>query len=243
MASAETYRDIFQVIRKTEQDSLDWDMDTLKLEAGCQRLLFLNAHAINTAASNPEFRRSLLESDYLLRDGIGLEMALRFLDLRKTENLNGTDLIPKILDRFRMRKIAVWGSSEEALEKLRQRLESEGYTDLTAMQHGFHDDAFYINEYQKTRPEILVLCMGMPRQEILARKLRDTGHGCLIICGGGWANFHSGHIKRAPAFLRRNKLEWLHRLAKEPLRVGKRYTIGVFYYFVYIYLARKYRNN
>ena len=237
--AADRYRDIFRIFEKTEQDSLSWNLDGLAPGSGIHRLMFLNAHAVTTAAGDDAFARALLNSDHLLRDGVGTEIAFKALGLRPTENLNGTDLIHRILDRLKTRRIAVWGSSEAALEKLRQRLEGEGFANLAPMQHGFHDDAFYIDEFREVRPEIVVLCMGMPRQELLAGKLEPSDHACLVICAGGWANFHSGHIARAPKLFRQLKLEWLHRLASEPRRVGRRYTLGIASFFVTVWRARK----
>ncbi len=237
---ADTNSEILMVMRKTEQDSVNWTLDSLDNLTQTRRILFLNAHGINIAVENPGFRQALLSSDHLLRDGIGLEIGLKLLGLQPTENLNGTDLIPEILDRYRSKRIAVWGSSDAAIEKLRERLESENHPNIVSMHHGFDDDDFYIREYQTTRPDIVVLCMGMPRQELLASKLNLSGHGCLIICGGGWANFYSGHTKRAPLLIRKAKLEWIHRLMREPLRLSKRYTIGIVKYFYTIFkVSRK----
>lgn len=236
--TADKYHDIFRLIKKAEQSSIDWDLDAVEPVVGIRRLLFLNAHAVTTAAENVAFRQALLDCDLLLRDGIGLELAFKLLGCQPTENLNGTDLIPKVLERFKTRKIAVWGSSEEALDKLRQRLVGEGFGNLAPMHHGFHEDVFYVEEFEKERPDVVVLCMGMPRQELLGQKLALPGHDCLVVCGGGWANFHSGHVTRAPKGLRRLKLEWLHRLAVEPRRVGRRYTVGVVSFFVTVYRAR-----
>ncbi|APX14338.1 WecB/TagA/CpsF family glycosyltransferase [Tateyamaria omphalii] len=226
--------DLLNVIRKAEQDSLGWSLEHLRPGQGTQRLMFLNAHGVNCAAQNDAFRQQVLQSDFLLRDGVGLAMGMKRLGLRETENLNGTDLIPKVLSRHRQARLAVWGSSEEALDKLGVRLREEGHGALVSLEHGFHDDAFYIEKYRTHQPDILVLCMGMPRQELLAGKLATEADGGLIICGGGWANFHSGHIPRAPIWVQRLRLEWLHRLSREPLRLGRRYTVDVVRYFQHI---------
>ncbi|WP_147114289.1 WecB/TagA/CpsF family glycosyltransferase [Tateyamaria sp. syn59] len=226
--------DLLKVIHKTEQDSLDWSLDQLHPGQGPQRLMFLNAHGVNCAARNDAFRQQVLQSDFLLRDGVGLAIGMKRLGLRETENLNGTDLIPKVLARHRAARLAVWGSSEEALDKLGVRLREEGHDALVSLEHGFHDDSFYVEKYRALQPDILVLCMGMPRQELLAGQLAGEAGNGLIICGGGWANFHSGHIPRAPLWVQRLRLEWLHRLSREPLRLGRRYTVDVLRYFQHI---------
>ncbi len=232
---AELYADLHKALKKTEQNSLNWSAEQAYTPDKTKRILFLNAHGVNMAVRNITFRKELLSSDYLLRDGIGLELGFKLLKFKETQNLNGTDLIPEILSKNKDKKIAVWGSSDDALEKLRERLSAEGYNNLAPFQHGFHDDNFYLNEYNKVQPDILVLCMGMPRQEVLSGKLSKLNHHSLIICGGGWANFYSGHKKRAPAWIRKLKMEWIHRLCSEPLRLGKRYSIDLIYYFYVIY--------
>lgn len=231
MSSPEIDQALLNIFRQTERASLAWNLETLEIGPGCRTLYFLNAHAVTMAEDNAEFRAALTGADRILRDGLGVELAFRQLGLQETANLNGTDLIPKIAARFKDRRIAVWGSSDEALEKLRTRLESEGFANLAPMQHGFHDEGFYVEEFARERPDLVILCMGMPKQEILAPKLTLEGHNALIICGGGWANFHSGHVKRAPVLMQKMKIEFLHRLWKEPRRLGRRYTIGVAKYF------------
>ncbi|MEM1159308.1 MAG: WecB/TagA/CpsF family glycosyltransferase [Pseudomonadota bacterium] len=232
--------ELLEVLLKTERDSRAWTLAHLTPEQRVQRLMFLNAHGVNCAAQDAAFRQQLLDCEYLLRDGIGVSLGLKALGLAETENLNGTDLIPKILSRHKQLSTAIWGSSEEALEKLQQRLTAEGYDNIVSLEHGFHDDAFYIERYRALRPRILVLCMGMPRQELLAGKLAESlaaatdAAGGLIVCGGGWADFHSNHKQRAPLWVQRLRLEWLHRLSREPGRLGKRYTVDIFQYFMTI---------
>lgn len=228
----QTDPELLEMIAKTARDSQAWSLEALTDAPGPQQVMFLNAHAVTSAARDMSFRRALLGCDYLLRDGIGLELGLKMLKLGETENLNGTDLIPKILARLKDRSIAVWGSSEEALAKLKARLEGEGYGQLVSFEHGFHADEFYLERYRALQPEILVLCMGMPRQELLTGKLVSDGAAGLIISGGGWANFYSGHIARAPLWMQRMKLEWLHRLSREPMRLGKRYTVDILAFFL-----------
>jgi N-acetylglucosaminyldiphosphoundecaprenol N-acetyl-beta-D-mannosaminyltransferase len=68
--------------------------------------------------------------------------------------------------------------------------------------------------------------MGMPKQEQLARALREQGGAQLIVCGGAILDFLAGKVSRAPAFMQSAGVEWLYRLAKEPRRLFKRYVVG-----------------
>src|SRR3954466_5617280 len=61
---------------------------------------FANAHAMNSAAHDTAFSMALARCDVLLRDGSGMSILLRLLHQEPGLNLNGTDLIPKLVQRF-----------------------------------------------------------------------------------------------------------------------------------------------
>ena len=70
------------------------------------------------------------------------------------------------------------------------------------------------------------LAVGSPRQEMLAAAIADTGQARGVgLCIGGSLDFLSGAIPRAPAWMQRSGLEWLHRLASDPRRLAWRYLV------------------
>ena len=225
------YRVLPPLLKKTAADSRRWKIGDFLTEGKSVSISFLNAHAVNIAVENDNFRDFLMASDYLLRDGIGLKIALLAFHLGETENLNGTDLIPRIIGQYKDRRIAIWGASGVALAACRARLEKEGFTNIVSTLHGFLEDDVYVQQCAQVKPEIVILCMGMPRQELLARRLAGGQYAGLVICGGGWVDFYSGTKPRAPLWVRCLSAEWIYRLIKEPKRLGKRYTIDVIRFF------------
>lgn len=230
------------LLDKTTRDSQLWNMDAFLAEERPRTLSFLNAHAVTTSRRNPVFAKFLYESDMLLRDGIGVKMALALFGYGKTENLNGTDLITLLLYRMHAKNIALFGSSDETLAHCRDKLNIHCLHNVFLYEHGFHDDEFYIQKSKEFQTDAILLCMGMPRQEIVAQKLKDSGYEGLIICGGGWADFYSGVKPRAPLWMRNYGLEWFHRLMNEPKRLGKRYTVDIVYFF-YVVLKDKFQGG
>lgn len=228
-----------ELLEKVYKDSICWNIDLPRLEKKKSISLgFLNAHAITIAYKNDAFSSALMNCDYLLRDGIGIKIALYFFGYRKTENLNGTDLIPEIIKKFCNKEVAIWGSLGETVEKCKDKLSTKNAGKIISTEHGFHRPEYYIEKAEKIRPDIILLCMGMPKQEMLAKNLA-AGNLCeIVICGGGWADFYSQTKKRAPYLVRKLSLEWLHRLIKEPKRLGYRYTIGIVRFF-YIIIKSK----
>jgi N-acetylglucosaminyldiphosphoundecaprenol N-acetyl-beta-D-mannosaminyltransferase len=162
---------------------------------------FANAHAFNSAASSPSFFQAL--------------------------HLNGTDLIPKIIRLFNGRRVAFFGTQEPYLQ---QGLSTAGrfapQSELIGA-HGFLETEAYLSFAATQRSDLIVLGMGMPKQEAVAAALRSKlDFPCTIVCGGAIIDFLAGRTARAPAWMRRAGVEWVYRLAMEPKRLFHRYVIG-----------------
>lgn len=191
-------------------------------------LAFVNAHAMNAVAEDARFYEALMAADLVLRDGIGMALLMSLLNQRPGLNLNGTDLIPRILRRYPGMPIALFGTREPWLTHAAQAIVRDlapGATCVTA--HGFLPTDDYLRLAQAQTPALIILGMGMPRQEIVALALREALHRpCLIVCGGAILDFLGGRLPRAPRVLRGLGLEWAWRLAREPRRLFHRYVVG-----------------
>jgi exopolysaccharide biosynthesis WecB/TagA/CpsF family protein len=98
---------------------------------------------------------------------------------------------------------------------------------MLVTEHGCHQPEKYVDFAIRHRPSLIVLGMGMPKQEQVAIQLRSAlDFPCLIICGGAIIDFLGGKVTRAPALLRRTGMEWVYRLAMEPRRLFYRYVVG-----------------
>lgn len=215
-------------------------LDTLERMAGGRPVVlsFLNHHAVNLAIDDADFRGHLLAADLLLRDGIGVAIACRFLGFQDGADLNGADLIPLILERLKGRRVMLCGASEPWLGEAARRLANKGHKIVGAID-GFQDFERYRQAVNEARPDILVLGMGMPRQEALASRLEPDLHApMLIINGGAIIDFLGGRFPRAPIVWRRLRLEWLFRLLQEPGRLAGRHLLGIPVFFGRLVRAR-----
>ena len=96
--------------------------------------------------------------------------------------------------------------------------------------HGFfsaEDEPHIIAEINRLSPDILLVCMGMPRAELWAAKNRDIDTR-ITLCVGGTIDIMAGNVKLAPSFLRKIGLEWLYRLVKQPSRIMRMLDIPRF---------------
>jgi len=191
-------------------------------------LAFVNAHAMNSAATSREFFEALRSADVVLRDGSGMALLLKLLNMAPGLNLNGTDLIPKLLRRFAGRPIALFGTEDPWLSQARATVTATlAPGSPCVIEHGFLPTADYVRLACAQAPALIVLGMGMPRQEQVARELRATlDHPCLIVCGGAILDFLGGKTSRAPRWMRGAGVEWLYRLGLEPRRLFRRYVVG-----------------
>lgn len=203
-------------------------LDDLVAARRPQVLAFVNAHAMNSAAGSEPFFRAVRAADVVVRDGSGMATLLKLLKRSPGINLNGTDLIPRIIARHAGRALALFGTQEPYLSAARDVVEQRlAPGSQCSVLHGFLDTRTYVEVAAAQRPALIVLGMGMPRQEQVALELRAAlTHPCLIVCGGAVIDFLGGKSPRAPAFVRQAGLEWAFRLALEPKRLFRRYVMG-----------------
>lgn len=187
---------------------------------------FVNAHAMNLVTANADYYDALSAADVLLRDGSGMAILFRRLGREPGLNMNGTDLIPKLLAAFKGRRVAFWGTEEPYLSQAVQHSEMKFAVNVVSAHHGFAPLETYLDLARQSQPELVVLGMGMPKQEAVAARLAASGEPCLVVCGGAILDFLGGKVTRAPQWMRRLGCEWAFRLASEPKRLFTRYVVG-----------------
>jgi N-acetylglucosaminyldiphosphoundecaprenol N-acetyl-beta-D-mannosaminyltransferase len=204
-------------------------------------IFFINAHCFNIAQKNSEYKSALNTADLLLNDGIGIKIGAKISGIKIKENMNGTDLVPKILEfaKDHSKNVYFLGGMEGIASAAKQKTEflfsgisivkaRNGYFD-------FNDDQEVINDIIKNKTDILIVGMGVPRQELWLTKNKDKLTGVKIsIAGGAILDFISEKVVRAPKWMQKTGTEWIFRLIQEPARLFKRYAIGIplFYYHI-----------
>ncbi|RWM34489.1 WecB/TagA/CpsF family glycosyltransferase [Mesorhizobium sp.] len=216
--------------------AIRWDeaialLSRLIAERRFTKVSFLNAHNANLAYSDPVFAEAL--DDFLvLPDGVGVDIAAKLLyGAPFPDNLNGTDFVPAFLQAStRPLTVALLGATRVNAEAASVKLSA------LAVQHKFvvvHDGYFspaeepaIVKRIARLRPDVLLVAMGVPRQELWIARHIDARHCTLPIAVGALLDFLSGTVPRAPLWMRRLRLEWLYRLWIEPGRLWRRYVVG-----------------
>lgn len=190
-----------------------------------------NAHALNLASTDPAHREVLRRADLVLNDGKGVMLGAWLLGESFPADLNGNFTSPLLLATAEDRGWSVFllGAAPGVIERAAERLE-EKYPNLTiaGVHHGFirGREGEVAAQIRASGAGLLMVGMGMPLQEHwLDRHLRDTGVR-LASTAGAFFDFQAGEISRAPVWMNRVGLEWVHRLAMEPRRMWRRYLMG-----------------
>ncbi len=180
--------------------------------------------------------------DFLfLNDGLAANLAARIYNGAPfADNLNGTDLIPSLMERLPAgTRVFLYGARPDVVEKAARRIESEFDVNLCGYLDGYgpsgREAADVIAE---KKPDVVLVALGNPLQEKwMAEFGRYTG-ATLTFGVGALFDFMSGEKSRAPRAIRKLKLEWLYRMALEPRRLVKRYTVEMGYFFWLIFSFR-----
>ncbi|MBK7378614.1 MAG: WecB/TagA/CpsF family glycosyltransferase [Ignavibacteriales bacterium] len=219
---------IFDKLIVTEKEILSQIDSHLKNR---QKLLitYLNQHCFNIYSSNKNYK-NLIDNKFLVyADGAGIKFALRFIMGKKYIRFNATDLNEKIMEILLKRKINffILGGNFNQKELITKFNRSESFVGYN---NGFFLDNEFENVIEKIRtakPDVIIIGMGVPKQEIVAEKLSISINASLFICVGNFFEFYFGTTKRIPVHFRNKGIEWIYRLFHEPKRLWKRYLIGI----------------
>ena len=215
--------------------------------SSCRSIMFANLHALSLAREDEEFCAALNSADLLLNDGIGIEIIARRRGIELKENLNGTDLIPKLLQSYveqsqdlidegvqpaNSASVFLLGSKSEIIATAARECEHR-FKGLNIA--GFHDGYFSAEEndhivelINQSGAKVLILGMGMPLQELWIAENKDKlSSARVVIAGGAIIDYLSGCVKRSPEIFVRLRLEWLYRLCREPQRLIGRNVRGI----------------
>lgn len=239
--------EIADVDRRTVIDDLQARIDRVEFTA----LAFANAHCVNVAATDAEYR-AVLPRFTVLADGIGVDLAAKLHHGRPfPENLNGTDFVPALLRALGgRRRVALVGGApgvaEEAAENLRRALPRH---EFRAVSHGYFQPGLQteivLARLREFSPDITLVALGVPKQELFIARHVTIRETTVVIAVGALFDFLSGRTPRAPLAWRRLRIEWLFRLIGEPSRLWRRYVLGnpVFLWRVFVELLARGRTG
>lgn len=201
-----------------------------------------NPETFMISENDDEMRKLLLDKDTILvPDGIGIVKAARMINYNVTERITGIDIANKLLELGNKEKksIYLFGSKQEVIDSMKKVLK-EKYPNLilAGATNGYEKDKDKVfDKIAKTKPDIVLVALGIPLQEKLIYKHLNKFDKGIFVGVGGSFDVISGHKKRAPKIFIKLNLEWLYRILKEPKRLKRFYDSNV----KFLFRVKKYR--
>lgn len=195
---------------------------------------------------NPELLDIYRESNLVTCDGKPLLWLSFLLGSSLKERVTGTDLLPMLAGVLAQnnKSIFLLGGSENinrvaglVLESLYPCLSIAGQATPFIVTEGENlirvaeQDAFLVEEINRAAPDVLLIALGNPKQEIWFNRIKAQLRVPVSIGVGGVFDILSGAHSRAPSWMQTWGLEWLHRLIQEPKRLWKRYFLDIWVFF------------
>ena len=195
-----------------------------------------NLHSLYLCHHEPKMREFYASADYTHIDGLSLVLLGRLLGLRFNSDHRTTylDLVPQLAVEANKRQWRIFylgskpGVAEKGARVLRDRYPGlliftcDGYFDTSRSGSA---NQRVLAEIRDCAPDVLMVGMGMPRQEtwILENHKDIAAHA--ILCSGAFMDYIAGEIPAPPRWLGPLGLEWLYRLLSEPGRLWRRYLL------------------
>jgi len=190
-----------------------------------------NPEGVMQARRNPDLAHAIKTADLSLADGTGIVLAAKFKRLKIPGRVRGVDTTFALLDRLAHRcgTICILGGKPGVAEQAGANIEERypGIEVVGCADGYFTDDTEIIAEINALNPDVLIVGLGMPRQELWAAKNKNI-NARITMCVGGTIDIIAGEVELAPPILRKLGLEWLYRLVKQPSRFKRQLDIPRF---------------
>ena len=206
----------------TKEEAVEKAYD-LMLERNGAYVVTPNPEIVMICREDEEAAKAVNEAGLVIADGIGVIYGAKILGTPLKARIPGIDFTSALFEKMAAngRSVYLFGSRPSVAEKAAENLK-EKYPGLVVCgtHDGFFtDDANIVKNINEAAPDLLLVCLGAPKQEkwMLSRSgIVDAG---LMIGAGGSLDVFAGVVERAPEKWQKLGLEWLYRLLKEPKRI------------------------
>jgi len=198
-----------------------------------------NVDHIILLQKSQSFRDAYEKASLSVIDGWPVAKAVSFLSARKVDVVPGSDLVPAIFDKLQKEgkevSIFLLGAAEGvgmvAAQNIKRSWPALKKVHFYSPPYGFESDTNAIAKVRDVligvNPDLLIVGLGAPKQEMWARSQVGADLSCVAICAGATIDFLAENKRRAPLWVRKSRIEWLYRVAQEPRRLFSRYAKGV----------------
>jgi exopolysaccharide biosynthesis WecB/TagA/CpsF family protein len=217
------------------QGGLVDQIERLVESGGSHWVVTANIQHVGMASRDPSFLRTLRSADLVTADGKPICWAARIRRSPLPARVTGADLVVPLAKRCEERgwRLMLMGGAAGVAEELADRLHTEfpaleiagavapPLLSLDALLGDETEAA--LRRIRAAAPDVLLLALGTPKQELWIERCLERLEVPVSIGVGAAFDFLVGRQKRAPRWMQQIGVEWLHRVLREPRRLGPRY--------------------
>lgn len=217
----------------TQQQSVAIVLDSLKRGQGGW-IVTPNLDHVRRCARDPHYAKTVLNASLRLADGMPLVWASRLQRTPVPERVPGSDLIYSLSRALAAEGRSIYllggepGTAEAAAQVLGNLNPGLRIAGTCCPPLGFEQQPEELRSIRSrlvaAKPDLVFVALGSPKQEYLIQSLRLLLPTTWWVGVGISFSFVCGQVKRAPKWIQRCGLEWIHRLVQEPRRLAKRYV-------------------
>jgi len=171
------------------------------------------------------------EADLVLADGVGIILGAKILGRPLQERLPGIDFAQRLMREMARKgqSVFLYGAASGVAVRAGENL-ADNYPGLRIVgtADGYGEDGPVIGAICEAKPDLLLVCLGAPKQEKWMAAHRGQLDVGLMLGLGGALDVFSGKTQRAPEIWQKLGLEWLYRLIREPRRARRMLRLPLF---------------
>ncbi|MCX7569498.1 WecB/TagA/CpsF family glycosyltransferase [Tumebacillus sp. DT12] len=196
-------------------------------------IITANPEIIMMAQKDPRIMELLLEADLVTPDGIGAVWASQYYGEKLEDRVTGIELSTALIEAAAERGLGVFllGTKPETNRKAVEHLQARYPGLRIGGRDGYfkaHEEADVVAQVKDFGPALLLVGLGMPRQELFIKKHKEETGAQVMIGIGGCIDIWAGEVKRAPKLWQDLRLEWAYRLLSQPSRWKRQLVLPQF---------------
>lgn len=220
----------YKIFKNSIEDAINYieEKNKLHIISGNPEVLY------NGLNNKMLFENFTSNNSLIIPDGVGIQIAAKFLKTPVKEKIAGIDLMKELIKKLSLENKSIYllGTTDENLKACVANIIMEfPEVNIAGYKDGYFDinnPVELLNDIKEKKPYAIFVAMGCPRQEEFIAKYMDE-LPCQIFMGvGGSFDVIAEKVTRAPRWMIKLGLEWLYRVAKEPWRIKRLGSIPKF---------------
>jgi N-acetylglucosaminyldiphosphoundecaprenol N-acetyl-beta-D-mannosaminyltransferase len=222
-------------MREAVAKVLDWAAER---DGVCRFIVTPNADHAVLFQENEKLRQAYAAASLVLVDGMPLLVAAKLLRRGVPERVPGSDLVPALFAASSERpksqrslRVYLLGAAAGVAERAAARIHATWtgvevvgcYSPPFGFERDPAENEAILTRVAQSKCDVLIVGLGAPKQELWVLKHQARIAAPVALCVGATIDFLAGEKARAPRWMRRVGLEWVHRLGSEPRRLARRY--------------------